>query len=193
MFQVFAINEADASHYMALISGDHANLLARWLRNEEGVADSFSIQDVPVIHFSANDPANFQVADWTFGTLHCDKTISSTWSWGRGKNKLPPRPTYTYRSFMLGVIVGPRYRCVGFSNTGVPQLDLSYCDGQGGYWILMMAQVRQIAELLQTTNGDKRKFEATFPTEACHMDPHNHRKEDDDSPPPPSQAKRTRV
>ena len=57
----------------------------------------------------------------------------------------------------------------------------------------MMAQVRQIAELLQTTNGDKRKFEATFPTEACHMDPHNHHKRDDDSPPPPSQAKRTRV
>ena len=79
-----------------------------------------------------------------------------------------------------------QYRCVGFSNTGVPRLDLNHCTGEGEHWILLQAQVVQITEMLAMANGDKRKFEATFPTSACHLHDHNHRDEDqdrDDSPP----------
>ena len=186
MFQVYANSDTDGSLYVGFLSGQQAGLMASWLRNEQGTADTISIENVPVIIFSADNPSNFQVAKWTYGTVHCDKTVSTKWSWGKGKNKLPPQPSYTYRSFQLGVIIGATYRCVGFSNTGVPQLDLAHCDGAGGHWILMQGQCIQIAELLFTPDGEKRKFEPIFPTPACHDHKHDHRENgDDDSPPPP--------
>lgn len=184
--------DANGSLFIAILAGDSATTMASWLRNEQGMDDSISIPDVPVICFSSADPSNFQVASWTFGTLHMDKTVSTKWSWGKGRNQLPPQPSFTYRMFQLGVIIGPKYRCVGFSNTGVPQLDLNHCTGDGGHWILMQAQVVQIAEVLQGADGQKRKFEPTFPTQACHLHPHNHRENGDDDSPPP-QGKRVRL
>ena len=118
--------------------------------------------------------------------------MSTKWSWGRGKTKLPPQPTYTYRMFQLGVDVGQQFRCVGFSRIGEPQLDLVYCRGDGSHTILMQAQVVQITDMLQLPNGDKRKFDPNFPTDACHMHDHNHKdREEDDSPPP--RGKRIRL
>ena len=76
--------------------------------------------------------------------------------------------------------------------TGEPNLDLIYCNGQGSHHILMQAQVVQIADMLELPNGEKRKFEPNFPTDACHLHEHNHGDhEEDDSPPP--QGKRIRI
>ena len=193
MYQIFANSDGDGSLYIAFLAGAHANQMGAWMRNDPGTNDTISIEDVPVIIFSADNPSNFQVARWTYGTVHCDKTVSSKWSWGRGKNKLPPQPQYTYRLFQLGVIIGPTYRCVGFSSTGVPRLDLTHCDGAGGHWILMQAQVIQITELLFMSNGNKRKFDPTFPTPACHLHDHDHRDRGDDDSPPPTPEKKMRV
>ena len=77
MYQIFANSENDGSLYIAFLAGDHANQMGAWMRNDQGMSDTISIQDVPVIIFSANNPSNFQVAKWTFGTVHCDKTVSS--------------------------------------------------------------------------------------------------------------------
>ena len=192
MYQVFATSNTDGTLYIGILAGEHANEFGSWMRNDPGTPDNISIQGIPVICFMATAPTDFQVASWTYGCCYADRTVSTRWSWGRGKNKLPPQPTFTYRMFQLGLTIGPRYRCVGLSNTGVPQLDLEYCAGDGSHWILCQAQIVQIAELLQDMNGDKRKFDATFPTDACHLHDHNHEdRGDDDSPPP--QGKRIRT
>ena len=92
---------------------------------------------------------------------------------------------------MLGVIIGPTYRCVGFSTTGVPQLDLANCDGAGGHWILMQAQVIQVTELF-TANNEKRKFDPNLPTPNCHLNDQDHPGQDEDDTPPP-QGKRIKI
>ena len=187
MYQVFAYDTTGSALYIGLLAGEQANQLVNWMRNEPGTSNSFSIEDVPIISFSAAAPSDFQVATWRIGAVHADRTVSTRWTWGSGTKKLPPKPSFTYRLFQMGVSIGRQYRCVGFSNMGVPRLDLNHCTGEGEHWILLQAQIVQITEMLAMANGDKRKFEATFPTSACHLHDHNHRDEDqdrDDSPPP---------
>ena len=194
MYQIFSYDTTGSSLYIGLLAGHQANEMANWMRNEPGTGDTITINEVPIICFSSTAPSDFQVGSWRMGTVHADRTVSARWTWGTGKNKLPPKPTFVYRLFQMGVATGPQYRCVGFSNTGVPQLDLSHCTGEGEAWTLLQAQVVQITEMLATANGDKRKFEPTFPTDACHLHDHNHNDDShdrDDSPPP--QGKRIRT
>ena len=192
MYQVFSTSDTTQTLYIAILAGEQANMFHQWMENVIGIPDTISIQDVPIISFLSNHPSDFQVATWRKGAVHADKTVSTKWTWGRGKAKLPPQPKYTYRMFQLSVLVGTQYRCVGFSATGQPQLDLVYCNGQGDHSILMQAQVVQITDMLHLPNGEKRKFEPNFPTDACHLHDHNHGDhEEDDSPPP--QGKRIKM
>ena len=192
MYQVFSTSDVTGTLYIGLLAGNNANDFMLWMQNAPGIPDTISIREVPIICFLSNAPGDFQVATWATGSVHADKTVSTRWSWGRGKAKLPPTPSFTYRAFQLGVEVGRQFRCVGFSVTGEPNLDLIYCNGQGSHHILMQAQVVQIADMLELPNGEKRKFEPNFPTDACHLHEHNHGDhEEDDSPPP--QGKRIRI
>ena len=192
MFQVFSTSDSTGTLYIGVLAGEQAAYFHQWMQNAPNIPDSISIPDVPIISFLSNHPSDFQVSTWVTGSVHADKTVSAKWTWGRGKAKLPPQPTYTYRMFQLGVNVGQQYRCVGFSNTGVPQLDLTYCNGEGSHMILMQAQVVQITDMLELPNGEKRKFEPNFPTDACHLHQHNHKKHGDDDSPPP-RGKRVRM
>ena len=152
MYQVFATSDSTGMQHIGILAGDQASYFQQWTQNMPNIPDSISIPDVPIISFLSNHPNDFQVASWISGSVHADK-----YSWGRGK--LPPQPTFSYRMFKLGVTAGQEFRCVGFSATGIPQLELTNCGGDSSHMILMQAQVVQISDVLQR----KRKFELNCP------------------------------
>ena len=193
MYLVFATNPNNNTLYIGYVTGPLATQLAQWMRNEPGTHDTITLPGLPILIFSSDTPSDFQVGHWSFGAMHGDRRVSAQWAWGRGKSLLPPQRSFQYRSFMLDVEQGPTFRCVGVDDFGTPLLDLNYCDGTGTTWTMLNATVVQITEPLMDTNGNKRKFQATFPDDACHNDDHNHAKRgDDDSPPPPGQGKRVK-
>ena len=180
MFLAFGAEDNTNVLFMGVISGSNARRLNDWLNDVPGLPNPLPLTHVPIMRFLSNLVHDHQTASWVQGTFLAEKSTVQTWNWGH-KQMLPPRPSYTNRSFQMVISTAPLYWCTGITNAG-PILNLSYCDGTGGHTIVARSQIVKISDI----PGSEMPRRPNYASEACHEADHDHLPYGQDDSPPPS-------
>lgn len=190
MYLTFGVDAESQQHYVGLVVDAKADILLEWLNDNPNLSDTIVLQDIPTLRFPA--PSNAHTAAvWVYSDLNLDRTRTS-WQWGSGPAMMPPQSTNTHNTISMTVQDRPVYQCLGFDNTGAPQLDLLWCTGTPANKSLISATAVQITAMNPIFSGLKRKPSPTFASQNCHDDSHNHDEASPDDSPPPSPGPRKR-
>ena len=120
MFSVVSNSAVTKTTYLALVSGDQAEVMSSWLsgRSSHG---SVLLEDVPTINLFNDGNDLITGLTWTRSNVRLDQ-YQQAWQWGKSPSKMPPISRPGFRSAALITNTSPRFDCINFSDNMVPIL-----------------------------------------------------------------------
>ena len=178
MYAVLARALHTQTLYVALVSGEQAEILHDYLANDVAHSNSMLLEEVPTVNLKMPSFGQFDALFWTRSTIRLDRLSRPRWN--PNKSMMPPIPS-TYRSAAITVKSKPIFDCVDFTNRYVPVLREQAHQPAECHTYMMPCDIFKLA----TMHPRSRTYRSSFNVVVTQRIDEDDGDQDDQDPPRP--------